>query len=337
MVGVMFKKTCYLLLLFQFSFLVHADLNELLSQLPFSQQDRQKILQGELVQTSTTATEDRELAVLLAFIVKTTPDVFRKNFISGSLINLPEAIITSHQLTDKTTLNDLATLSFSGKDDDEIAKFLSAQAGDDLNLSANEIKQFRSLNPIEKGSGEAQKAVEKQLHKLFLERYHAYKSGGVKAIAPYQRKNGEKFFLGEYFKKTSTQDLPIIEKEFPIYFHALNAYPHNKPAQLDESFFALKMNVQGSTIFSLMHRMILEEEGRFAMMVRQYYASGSFNGEQDIGVAIPVKDGVLIIGLFRSSSDQVAGFGSGFKRSVGESLFFHSLDHYFEKIQKLRK
>ena len=69
----MLKKICLVLFVCNFSSVVYADIDALLKQLPFSQQEKQQILQGELVTTQVKESEDHELAVLLAFVVKTTP------------------------------------------------------------------------------------------------------------------------------------------------------------------------------------------------------------------------------------------------------------------------
>ncbi len=313
-----------------------ADLNGLLKQLPFSQQEKQQILQGELVTTQVKESEDHELAVLLAFVVKATPNELKQHFIKGTWIDLPEPILMHQKLTTASTIENFSKLRFSAKESNEIDSYLSAQAGNNLNLSANEIKQFQSLKTSEKKTAEVQKVVEEQLHKMLLNRFHAYKNGGVKAILPYQREQGKQFSLGEYFQHVTRFD-SILQQYFPVFYRALKNYPVNKPAQMEESFFALKLDVQDHPTFALMHRMLLEENDAFVVALRQYYVTQTYNGEQDLGLFIPIKQGMLVIGLFRTSSDAVAGFGSSVKHSVGRRLLAHNLTQYYEKIQQLIK
>jgi len=61
----------------------------------------------------------------------------------------------------------------------------------------------------------------------------------------------------------------------------------------------------------------------------------SYNGEQGLGLFLPVKQGVLVLGIFRTSSDAVAGFGSSIKHSVGRRLLAYNLTQLYEKIQQL--
>ena len=332
----MLKKICLVLFVCNFSSVVYADIDEFLKQLPFSQQEKQQILQGELVVTQVKESEGHELAVVLAFVVETTPAALKQHFIKGTWIDLPEPILTHQKLTSASTIKDLSKLKFSTKESNEIESFLSVQAGNNLNLSATEIKQFQSITPTENQADEVQKAVEEQLHKVLLSRFQAYAAGGVKAISPYQRQQGKQFYLGEYFQRITGLS-PILQQYYPIFYQTLSNYPVNKPSQLQESFFALKLKVEGRPTFSLMHRMLLEEGEAFAVALRQFYVTQSYNGEQGLGLFIPIKQGMLVLGLFRTSSDAVAGFGSSVKHSVGRRLLAYNLTKFYEKVQQLIK
>lgn len=311
-----------------------ADFDELLTHLPFSQEEKQKVLQGELVTVSVKESENDELAVMLAFLVKTTPDILKQHFIQGQWIALPEAIITDQKLTASSTIKDLSKMKFSLQESSQVSNYLSVQNGNDLNLSASEIKQFQSIKPADMQSQVAQQKVEEQLHDVLINRFQAYRTGGNNAIAPYQREQGKQYFLGNYFKKVTLFD-SILQQYYPLFYKTLSHYPLNKPQHLKEGFFALKLEVEGAPAFALMHRMLLEEGDAIVVAMRHFYATQSYNGEQDLGLFIPVKEGVLVLGLFRTSSDAVAGFGSGVKHAIGRRLLASSLSKYYEHVQKL--
>ncbi len=331
----MLKKIGFIFFLCGFFSVVKADFNGLLNQLPFSQEEKQRVLQGELVTTQVEESEDHELAVLLAFIVKTTPAELKQHFMKGTWIDLPEPIIMHQKLTQLSTVKDLSKLKFSANESDKIDSFLSAQAGNDLNLSATEIKQFQAI-VSSPPKNIVKKAVEEQLHKLLLNRFQAYVSQGAKAIPPYLRDEGKQFYLGEYFQRITGFD-SILQQHYPIFYKTLKNYPLQKPKGLQESFFVLKLEVEGHPTFALMHRMLLEEGDAFAVSLRQFYVTQSYNGEQGLGLFVPIKQGVLVLGLFRTSSDAVAGFGSSVKHSVGRRLLAYNLTQYYEKVQQLIK
>jgi len=331
----MLTRIGLVILLCGFFSVVKADFNGLLEQLPFSQQEKRQISQGELVTTQVKESEDHELAVLLAFVVNTTAAELKQHFIKGTWIDLPEPILMHQKLTPLSTLKDLSTLKFSINETDEIDNFVTAQAGNGLNLSGAEITQFQSLAQ-DQTENSVKKTVEEQLQRLLFNRFQTYTTGGAKTIPPYQREQGKQFYLGEYFQRITSFD-SILQQYYPVFYKTLNQYPLNKPAQLHESFFALKLKVEGHPTFALMHRMLLEEGDAFAVSLRQFYVTQSYNGEQVLGLFIPIEQGMLVLGLFRTSSDAVAGFGSSVKHSIGRRLLAYNLTQYYEKVQQLIK
>ena len=335
----MLKKYLLIVFLYHFSAVVYAnpELEEIFQHLPFSQQEIQQIKSGKLV-TVRAAKEsaDDELAVVVAFVVKSTPAELKKNFIKGVSVDLPKEVLTHQVLTVASTEKDFSKMTFSSDESSEIDNFLSVQPGNKLNLSAVEMKQFQSIKNTVDKKADRQKAVEAQLHKVLLNRFQAYTKAGTKGIGPYQRENGKQYSLGSYFQKATRID-SILKQWYPDFYQALINYPANKPAQLEESFFALKLEVQSRPTFTLLHRMILEQGDAFALSVRQYYVTQTYNGEQDLALFIPVKQGTLAVGVFRNSSDAITGFGSSTKRAIGGRMFASSLSKLYEQIQQQMK
>jgi len=50
--------------------------------------------------------------------------------------------------------------------------------------------------------------------------------------------------------------------------------------------------------------------------------------------SLPVPEGTLVVYTNRTSTDQVAGFGGGAKRSMGEKVMASQLADLFAKLQK---
>ncbi len=81
----------------------------------------------------------------------------------------------------------------------------------------------------------------------------------------------------------------------------------------------------------------MSEEAAFAQTVehdrrvqRQYYVSTGYNAEQAIVAFLPVGDGTLVIYTNHTSTDQVAGFGGGAKRTIGRTVMAAQLEKIFE-------
>lgn len=333
----MTRSIGFIICLLSFISVAEAGFDELLTHLPFSENDKQKILQGELVTTKVKQSGDDELAVMLAFVAKTTPEKIKKSFIQATWGDLPKSIIAAHKLPATAQIIHFSNMTFASKESSDIDGFLSAQAGDDLNLSGSEIKQFQSIKLTGLQTDKAHKvAVEKQLHTLLLKRFKEYRQGGVNAISPYLRENKKRYHLGGFFKRATHFD-SILQQYYPVFYKALSHYPQNNPTRMQEGFFTLKLEVQGKPSFSLMHRMLIAENGALAVAMRHFYASQSYNGEQDLGLFIPIKQGVLVLGLFRTSSDGVAGFGSGIKRAVVSPILANGLAKHYKQVQNLLK
>ena len=75
----------------------------------------------------------------------------------------------------------------------------------------------------------------------------------------------------------------------------------------------------------------------YIALQRQYYVSEGFNCEQAIAAFLPVQDGTVVVYANHTSTDQVAGFGGGAKRSIGSKMMSSQLEEIFGKLQKSAK
>ncbi|MCK5190197.1 MAG: hypothetical protein KAR12_09110, partial [Methylococcales bacterium] len=234
-------------------FTVNAEisLDEVFKLLPFSEEEKQKILQGEVIKTLPDETADDELAVGVAFMVRNKPENISQNFLGGKTIDQPSAIISHHIISSEA---DFKGLGLKADEQDEIDEFLNASPGDGLNLSTDEIAAFKALKAKGLSGTDAGKQVLSQFHSILFKRYQAYKAGGVMAIAPYQREDGKHYKAGDYIHSVLL-DTPILEKLYPKFHKILLEYPKVKDPTLKENFFWMKMTVEGRPTFVLIHRM----------------------------------------------------------------------------------
>jgi len=305
-------------------------LDEIFKLLPFSDEDKQKILQGEIVKSLPDETADDELAVGLAFMVRNTPENIELNFLRGKTIDQSSAI-DNHQLISSEA--DFKGLVLTADEQDEVNIFLNASPGDKLNLSTDEIAAFKALKTKGLSDTDASEQVLSQFHAILFKRYQAYKAGGVMTIAPYQREDGKQYKLGDYLQNVALAS-PILKKLYPKFHKVLLEYPKNKDPALKENFFWMKMTVEGRPAFVLIHRMGMEENGAYLAVGRHIYASQGYNAEQELGMLIPIKQGTLVVLITRASSDEVAGFGSSTKRFIGKRLMADDMTAFYKAMQK---
>ncbi len=154
----------------------------LLTQLPFSSGERQRILAGQLVTTaSREQTSDRELAITMAFLINNPPADLVAMFEKAYGYDVDRTATAHGELRGNGSLADLRGLRLTPGGDAEARRFADARGGTDLNLSSAEIAAFRAL------PARTTAAVEAELRNQLLARYQAYRARGLAGIAPYDR------------------------------------------------------------------------------------------------------------------------------------------------------
>ena len=124
-----------------------------------------------------------------------------------------------------------------------------------------------------------------------------------------------------------------MKKIAPTYYDTLLNYPKN-PAGMEEVYNWQRYKAHGEPVFILTHAFFLEDGDAISAAQRQFYVSGSYNVEQAMAGFLPVAEGTLVVYLNRTSTDQVAGFGGGTKRSMGKKLMGAQLEELYHKVQK---
>jgi hypothetical protein len=93
--------------------------------------------------------------------------------------------------------------------------------------------------------------------------------------------------------------------------------------------------VEGRPTFILTHQMsIVRPEGSF-MAERQFYVGHSYNSLFLLAGCLPVEGGSVVFYSNHTSTDQVAGFGSGMRHSIGRGQMRDEIVKSFERIRAL--
>jgi len=307
-----------------------------LEELHLSDSDKQRLREGKIIDWSAGEGTDRELALGMAFLVKTKPkelaDIYRQGLGFQKV-----AVITAHgQIHGDGSLEDFAGVTLQPNPEKEAKRYLEAKPGTELNLNAKEIEAFRALKAgSEEGAVPVQK-VEQLLRQMLLARYQAYRSKGLSGIAPYERGDGRQLHAGDELL-LSTKELTRVAKHAPIFHNVLLNYPqglaqeHSK--NVEEFFYWLNIDIFGRPTYVLVHRM-LAHTGMFGLAIeRQFYASHDYNSMLQGIAAFPTQDGVLLLYTGRVSTDQVAGFGSSAKHPISRAIAAPYIKDMFKILQ----
>ena len=302
-------------------------LEELMADFNFSKDDVQRVRKGELVKTTTTETSDREIAAVMVFEVRTPVQKLIKFFEVGSGFRNDPQVQSATEISGDGTLDDFKDIVLQPGGDKEAKRYLNAEAGDALNLSAAEIATFQAL----KGSGAASPAqVEPAVRQMLLARYQAYRAQGLAGIAPYARGKDKQSQAADSLRR-ATEAAKGLKKYAPAFHETLLNYPQGKPAGLQERFFVIRYAMGGRPNFTLRHRLALPIGDAYVAADREFYVSHDYNETQAVGALLPVSDGTVVVYLNRTTTDQLGGFGASAKQSIGRTMMAKQISEIFEK------
>lgn len=109
----------------------------------------------------------------------------------------------------------------------------------------------------------------------------------------------------------------MLARYFPELYKAWLNYPAALPAGAEETFFWRNRQVESRPTAILVHRIMLTTNAGELILTRQFYAGHSYNSNQLTIACLPYRDGSLVFYANRTFTDQVAGFGSSLKHSIG--------------------
>ena len=304
------------------------DAKDLLTEIGFPADANQQVLDGKFVTTSLEPTSERELAMAMAFLVDEPPAVLIEEAKENLVAKVDPDTLANGAISGSGSLEDFKGVAFGSDAKKQSKSFLTAKPGEDLNLSTAEIGAFAALA---KQGGDT-KAVEDQLRKLLLARFQAYHGQGLDGIAPYARSDGKQTDAGGDLRR-AVEAASGLKKNAPDFYDAVLNYPKSRPAGLNEDFGWSHYMAHGTPVFLLDHRIWMADGEAWLMANRQYYVTAGYNVVQILGAFLPVKNGTLVIYLNRTSTDQVTGFGSSTKHTMGTKVMTSQIEKLFEKVK----
>jgi hypothetical protein len=108
-----------------------------------------------------------------------------------------------------------------------------------------------------------------------------------------------------------------LSQYFPELSKVWLDYPAVLPVGAEETFFLRNRQVENRPTAMLLHRIMLTTDAGELLLARQFYAGHSYNSTQLVIACLPYQQGSLVFFANRTFTDQVAGFGSRLKHSIG--------------------
>lgn len=285
------------------------DSQALIQQLGVSQQDLANLDQGEIIYFDVAETNEKELAAGAALYLPAAPAKIIGLIKSKGLASIDTAVTAEGVIPSQATPDAFKGFSFK-PGSDEAANFLAATPGSQFNLSTEEFQALQAANSSQPD------AASVAYRNILLQRWLAYRKNGLKGIASYDRGNGSEANPGGELR-TATLDSKVLARYFPELYTAWLNYPAALPTGAEETFFWRNRQVESRPTALLLHRVQLSTGTGEIILSRQFYAGHSYNSNQLIIACLPYRDGSLILYANRTFTDQVAGFGSSMKHSIG--------------------
>jgi hypothetical protein len=289
----------------------------------------QRVRKGELVNTSTKETSERELAVVMVFLVKTPVQKLVSAFKAGPSSRNDPQVQSAIEISGEGTLDDFKAVVLQPGAAKEAQRYLDATPGDTLNLSMPEISSFATLKTA---GGAGQPQVEDAVRKMLLARYQAYRSQGLAGIAPYDRGKGKQSQPADDLRR-ATEAATGIKKYAAAFHDVLMNYPQGIPAGLTQHFFCIRYGMSGRPNFALRHRLAMPLDDAYVIADRDFYVSAGYNDTQAVAGLLPVEDGTVVVYVNRTTTDQLGGFGASAKQAIGRGMMAKQISAIFEKAR----
>jgi len=299
---------------------------EIFDALGFSKEDQDLALRGELVTTDRTDSSDRELTVVMAFVVKVPPDELVEEFYRQADYGADPAVTAFGRIE-----ADAGAEAFQGvrlqPGGRQVAESYLDPQPDEFNLSSEEAAAFRGLV-----GADPTQAVEEQLRKVLLARYEGYRARGLSGIPPYDR-DGKSYQPSDDIRR-AVKAQKLMVKYAPSFERTLLEYPKYKADGLREQFLWVNFELDELPTIVLSQRLSAPVgEGIHALSERHYYVSRSHNTVQTFAGIFPVQEGTLVFYENRTSTDRAAGFGSGARHTLGRKIMARQIGGIFDKYR----
>ena len=301
------------------------------TNLGFEESDADRLAQGEIVSRDLKEDSKKELALAVAMVLEAPfADAFdwiRK----GAIENADETILSHGVLPDGAVSADsFASLKF---DSGELDRLLMVEPGSDFNLSPPEIAKLQAIVKANDSAPIAQQreAIARGYREVLAQRVNAYRKGGVAGIAPFSR-GGEEAHPGKELG-LAVEEMKYVADGAPTFYAAFKNFPADSSPAVESQFTWQIQKIQDRPTVVLVHRMIEKHEDYAVAGRREYYVSQSFNTLQIIAGAFPFGEDTLVFYTNRTFTDQVAGFGSGTKHTVGRKMMLGEVEKLFEEVR----
>lgn len=299
-------------------------LEQVLNEPFFNAGDVESVRKGGFAVARVHEVSDREVAVVIACMVKGSREAALAPFLGDSLPVDEKLLLDQRLINAKSPADSFAAISLDSTDRDEIRHYLEAKPGIGLNLSGAEIAALQALH------GDTEPArVEALLEDILQARYQSYRKQGLNGAQPYAREKGGDVSPGEELRRTE-EDMKGLHELYPEFHNAWLRYPHTLPDIVADDHFWVKLAIDERPAFVLSHRLVSSKDDMQLVGIRDYYVSHFFDVAQRVAVVTRLASGEdILIYVERAWVDYWSGFAS-LSKKIGHRVLVQQMEHLLE-------
>lgn len=301
-----------------------------LADSPFQPADRKALLEGRTVIQALSEAGKRELAVGAACLVSGgSVSAVLEPFLGARPILPEEHVVAAGELLGAPSPELFREVALEPAAAAEIARYLNAHPGLELNLSDEEIADFTAIEPSPRTQQNIA-TVHAHLRELLAARYASYAERGLEGVADYARSRGSRASPAEELRRsTRAAGLHVLAPRFE---RAWLDYPKELPSEASDRYFWARVDLNGRPAVALVHRLSLLEGTTHVVGQRNFYVSHFFDAGESIVAVAPVEEGTLVLYQDRVWLDDLSGLSGRIKKALGRK-FLES--HVAQTIRRL--
>lgn len=306
---------------------VHAvlALQQVLTEPYFDASDIEAVRKGGFGVAKIHEVSDREIAVVIACLVKGSSEDALAPFLGDTLPFDETHLQGQGRINSASPGASFSAISLGSKDRDEVQHYLDVEPGYGLNLSGDEIAALQAL----RGAAEPAR-VEALLEEILHARYQAYRKNGLAGAKPYAREKGAAVSPGQELRKTE-ENMQGLHELYPDFHNAWLSYPRKLPEDIvGDDYFWVKLNIEERPAFILSHRLASRNADMHLVGIRDYYVSHFFDVSQRVAVVTRLDSGDdILIYVERAWVDYWSGLAS-LRKKVGRKVMQTQMEHLLE-------
>lgn len=304
-------------------------LQEIIQQLGIRQQDLVNLEQGKTVSFSVVESNENELSVGVAIYLAAPPTEIIEFLENRGMASVDNEVISQTIIPPQVRPDSFIGFSFMGRNN-EAVNLQFATPGERFNLSTQEFQTLKFIDATQTD------AVSQTYRRILWQRWQSYLNNGLKGIATYDRGAGKVVNPGEELRAAALSN-KVLERHFPELHAAWLNYPADLPDGADERFFLINRQVENRPTAVLIHRIVLAVDTGGIILSRQFYVGHTYNSSQLTIGSLPYRGGSLVFYANRTFTDQITGFGSGVKRSIGREQMRRRMERHLRNLSNILK